>query len=271
MSPALGLHRLIPPSLLAGRWIVVLVCYLDDSGKDPQNSISTVAGFVAHSDHWRVFEEEVESVFACYGVEVLHTTDLYGTKGAFKGWSRIKKQTFVSEFCQAMAPHVPMGMSMSAKKRAYQDRVEESGRKRTSTHYSFCFQVILDWILRDWRVGRLANTQGVAFVLEAGHENNGDAVRDFYALRERYKLEAVLPSISFIGKERCRAIQAADMLAFYSRRHGVAMEKVAPDERNKIKSPMIDIINGHVPIRAVVATDFGATSPGSRFYGGDPS
>jgi hypothetical protein len=38
------LRQLVPPFLLAGKWIVVLVCYLDDSGKDPQNRITTIAG-----------------------------------------------------------------------------------------------------------------------------------------------------------------------------------------------------------------------------------
>jgi hypothetical protein len=261
---------LIPPSLLAGRWVVVLVCYLDDSGKDPQNPISTIAGFVARSDEWKAFEEKVEPVFGAYCVKILHTMDLYHTAGEFDGWRRVKKQTFVSEICQAMSPHVPMGMSMSAQKVAYKGRAEESNRKRTSTPYSFCFQVILDWILRDVRVGRLANTEGVAFILEAGHENNGDAERDFYALRKQHKLEALLPSISFVGKEQCRAIQAADMLAFYSRRHGVALEKATIEDRRNISSPMMDIINHHVPVRAFVATDFGPDAPGSRFYAGDP-
>jgi hypothetical protein len=56
-------------SLLAGRWIVVLVCYLDDSGKDPQNRITMVAGYIAKDDQWEAFEVAVELWFTERGVE----------------------------------------------------------------------------------------------------------------------------------------------------------------------------------------------------------
>ena len=60
----------ILPSLLARRWIVVLVAYLDDSGKDPQNRVTTVAGYVAKDTAWAAFEAEVEPIFARYGMSI---------------------------------------------------------------------------------------------------------------------------------------------------------------------------------------------------------
>jgi hypothetical protein len=38
----------------------MLVCYLDDSGKDSQNPITTIAGYVPSEDAWAAFEKEVE-------------------------------------------------------------------------------------------------------------------------------------------------------------------------------------------------------------------
>jgi hypothetical protein len=63
-----------------------------------------------------------------------------------------------------------MGMSMSAVKAIYRDRAAErtAARKRTVTP---CFNVIIDWILRDIRIGRPAHAEGVALILECGHEN----------------------------------------------------------------------------------------------------
>lgn len=61
-----------------------------------------------------------------------------------------------------------------------------------------------------------------------------------------------------MGKTACRAIQMADLLAFYVRRHGVAQEKALPEKRIEIRpDPMLEIITSHVPVRAFVATDFG--------------
>ncbi len=128
------------------------------------------------------------------------------------------------------------------------------------TPYTFCFNVIIDWILRDISVGRLAHTEGVSFVLESGHENNGEAERAFYDVRKLHSLEGVLRSMCFVPKEHCRAIQMADLLAFYSRRHGVAMEKAPAKERAQAQSSpgiMMNIITESVPHRAFVATDFG--------------
>ena len=115
----------------------------------------------------------------------------------------------------------------------------------------------------DVRVGKIANTEGAAFILECGHEHNPDAQRCFNAVRREHNLEKILQSISFVGKESCRAIQIADLLAFYTRRHGVAMEAAPIEERSEIKpSEMINIILEGVPIWAYVATDFGDHAKG---------
>ena len=148
-----SLRQLVPPYMLAGRWIVVLVCYLDDSGKDPQNSITTLAGYIAKDTEWEAFESEVEKWFKEYNVGVLHAKDLHHTDGEFEGWSVLKKQAFVSCICQARSPHLMMGLSMSAVKDRYQLRAGESNRKRTVTPYAFCFNIINDWIFRDIRIG----------------------------------------------------------------------------------------------------------------------
>jgi hypothetical protein len=265
------LRQIVPPYLLAERWVVVLVCYLDDSGKDPQNAITTLAGFAATDKQWEAFEVEVEPIFSGYNVSVLHTKDLHHTDGEFEGCERLKKQAFVARISMAMARHKLVGYSFSALKEAYQAHALDRAPQRTSTPYAFCFNRILDWVLRDVRVGKIANTEGATFILECGHEHNPDAQRCFNAVRREHNLEKILQSISFVGKESCRAIQIADLLAFYTRRHGVAMEAAPIEERSEIKpSEMINIILEGVPIWAYVATDFGDHAKGSRFFAGDP-
>lgn len=77
----------------------VLICYLDDSGKDPQSSITTLAGYVATDTAWQAFEADVEPWFAEFNVNILHARDLHASDGEFKGWSILKKQAFVSRVC----------------------------------------------------------------------------------------------------------------------------------------------------------------------------
>jgi hypothetical protein len=134
------------------------------------------------------------------------------------------------------------------------------------TPYTFCFQVIIDWLLRDVRVGRAVNAEGLAFILECGNEHNSEAAEQFQKVREMHSIENVLRSISFVPKDHSRAIQMADLLAFYSRRHGAALEVAPIDERADV-SPgiMMNLLAGAVPIRPFVATDFGPNVEGRPF------
>lgn len=156
-----------------------------------------------------------------------------------------------------MSPRVLLGVDMSAVKGIYKQRAAESGRKRTITPYAFCFNVIVDWMLTDITIGRAVHDEGVAFILETGNEHNAEAEQVFYDVRQRHGLENVLRSISFVGKESCRAIQIADLLAFYSRRNSVAMEKAHRAKRPPpAPEAMMTLISQSVPHRGFVATDF---------------
>ena len=252
-----GLHNLVPRSILAGRWVVVLVCYLDDSGSDPQNPITTIAGFIAKEDQWRVFETAVEAHFREYNVNILNTKKMHRTDEDFKGWTVLKKQFFVGRICKELAATVIQGLTISVVKDIYKVRATEYKRKRMVTPYSYCFNVIIDWVLHGTSTGQLSRKDGVAFVIEAGHVNNGEAERLFNDIRTIHKLENVLRSISFVGKDNCRAIQVADLLAFYSRRHGVAFMNALKKGLPEPREPMMSLLAESVPIRSFVASDFG--------------
>jgi hypothetical protein len=235
----------------------VLTCYLDDSGKDPENIVETVAGYIARDSDWRLFEKDVEQWFDEYGVEVLHAKDLHGTKGEFENWSVLKKQAFVSRICQSRQSYLMMGMSASIQKEPYRQMIEQRGNRKTRTPYSFCFNTIIDWVLRDIRIGAAANSEGVAFVLEAGHENNAEAERLFYEIKENHGLENILKSISFVSKETCRAIQLADFIAFYVRRDANSKVKEKNNDLELYQTEfMLKIIMESLQHRGYIATEF---------------
>jgi Protein of unknown function (DUF3800) len=215
----------------------VLTCYLDDSGKDPQNPIETVAGYIAREDAWQAFESEVEPIFVEKNVPILHAKELEDTDGCFKGWTRLQKQAFIARIGRVASPHMMMGLSMSALKGTYRDhalyRASGNSPRRTVTTYTFCFQVVVDWILRDIRIGHASNTEGVALVLECGHENNPQAEHEFNWVRKHYGLESILRSISFVPKDSCRAIQLADLAAFYTRRDSIALWMARTNEQER--------------------------------------
>ena len=96
-------------------------------------------------------------------------------RGATLRAGQSEKQSFVAQFCSILSRYALLGVTMSAAKSEYKAAADHSGRKKTVTPYTFCSNVILDWMLTDIRVGKKANDDGVAFVLEDGHENNPEA------------------------------------------------------------------------------------------------
>ncbi len=270
--PNRRLRELIPSYMLDGRWIVVLVCYLDDSGKDPQNPITTLAGYIAKDTAWQAFETAVERWFTEFDVGVFHAKQLHDTDADFKGWPILKKQAFVARVCEARNPHAMMGLSMSAEKGTYRLHTAQSKRKRTVTPYGFCFNVINEWVFRDRRLGYAANTEGVAYILECGNENNAEVAQQFSAIKRLHPETAnLMHSISFVGKGSCRAIQLADLFAFYSRRNAAAALRAKKEGRESYKiETMIRIITENLPHLGFVATAFDQHAQGSHFFAGDP-
>ena len=222
----------------------MFVCYLDDSGQDPENPITALGGCMAREEAWSLFERNVEPVFKEFGVEVLHAVNLHNTKGDFKLWPRDKKEKFVSRVCEAMAPNVLRGISVSVNKENYQARREESKAKGTekSSPYDYCFRVISDWLMKQAEICAV----GVSFILEDGHGNNAEVEKGFHKLRQRYKLEEVLRSLSFHAKKDSRAIQLADLYAYYSRRQVKWIEE-HPDQTQEL-DPILAILPNRVSL-----------------------
>jgi hypothetical protein len=65
----------------------------------------------------------------------------------------------------------------------------------------------VDWLLRHIRVGRAVHSEGVALILESGHENNPQAEIELNWVREHFEIQNVLKSISFVPNNHCRAVQ----------------------------------------------------------------
>ena len=185
--------------------------------------------------------------------------DLHGTRTDFKDWTVLKKQSFVAQFCNILSRHALLGVTMSAAKGEYKAAADRNARKKTVSPYTFCSNVILDWLLTDMRVGKKANEEGVAFALEQGHQNTPEAEWNIGAVIEMFDLAEKIKAVSFVEKTSCRAIQAADLLAFYLRRHANQLLEASPQEQaGLIVDPgqMLKIIAENLPHRAFVANGF---------------
>jgi len=244
------------------RLLVVLTCYLDDSGTHDDCPVITMAGYVGFTPQWLLFEEAAKAIYENYGLVEFHSREFHRTEQPFDGWRRIKKQTYAKEIydagrdCRALE----IGIAFSVRKDAYAKRKLETGLNAQMSAYGFCFSAILEHLLRDPVFKEILGRNGVdiTFVIECGNANDGDVRRIFNETRAKYRLEHKLNSIAFQPKDSSRAIQLADFFAFYSRRHVEATERAGGEvpEENFYLQQMQD----HIYVIGEVATDFHPTS-----------
>src|SRR4029079_14237105 len=97
----------------------MLLFFLDDSGTHDQSSVITMAGYVARSDHWAIFDKRAKKLYQRYGITRLHASDLHGTKGEFSGWAGQKKMAFVQELFEFVRKSCLLGVSISIVKDRY--------------------------------------------------------------------------------------------------------------------------------------------------------
>lgn len=243
------------------RLLVVLTCYLDDSGTHDDCPVITMAGYVGFTPQWLLFEEAAKAIYGDYGIEVFHAKEFHSTRDQFKNWRRLKKQTYCKQIydagrdCRAL----DIGITFSVRKDAYEQRKRETGLNARTSAYGFCFTAILNHLLRDAVFKEILGRAGVdiTFVVECGNANDEDLRRIFSEVRAKYGLERKLNSIALQPKDSSRALQLADFFAFYSRRHVEATERSGGElpEENFFLEQMQD----HIYVIGEVATDFHAT------------
>lgn len=220
-------------------------CYLDDSGTS-DSSIVTLAGFVARHTDWLKFELSWEDVLSGANVEVLHTKEFHDTKPPFKGWSRLKKRDFVDSLF-AIAAGKMGGISASVRISDIKKTKIDIQKLHQMSPICVSFGLILAQVYQ--KICRDPSFKGLSVFVEAGNKNNKEIEKYFNNISNASIFEGKLKSIQFINKNHCRAIQIADFLAFYSRRHMQRFDKYG----KAIILPscqFLDIIERHVPIWA---------------------
>jgi len=164
---------------------------------------------------------EILAEEACYefGVDVIHASEFDRRHDCFKGWSVPKSIAFLHALGDAMAGNVHFGISRSIPKSHYRMRKQQLGYNPSLSAYGFAFGTIVFSLNHgdEFGLSDRVRAEGVAYRVESGHKNNPDLERYVKSEVEHGNLHADT-SIEFVSKRSCRAIQLADLYAFYSRR-----------------------------------------------------
>jgi hypothetical protein len=206
--------------------ISMLTCYLDDSDAQTSKAL-TIAGYVAHEDGWARFEAVTERICQKYNVKLIRGRQIDGRKDCFKGWSLPRCEKFLEEIGSALIGNVEFGISRSIGKENYKLRRRQlmtldNVHKRSFSSLSafgFCFGSLFLNLRQNESHGLAYEVKknGLAFMLESGSANNPDIFRYLDSERQHGKLNIDFTATE-VDKRSCRAIQMADLYAFYSRR-----------------------------------------------------
>ena len=189
-----------------------------------------------------------------FGITVLHASDFHGTKRQFAGWTIEKKLAFVSELYALVRKRCLIGISVSIDKEGYRTAGERTGLNKNISAYGMCFNIIVESIHNAPEIASFAN-QGVSFRVERGNKNDADVEQRFEYFAAHPELIGILDTMKFVDKEHSKAIQLADFLAYYSRRHAEKCER-EQNARAGYDEPLATMCRLFAPHRGVLANDF---------------
>lgn len=196
---------------------MAMTAYFDESGTHGSDSpVVIVAGFIAPSDQWTVFEEALSDLLREYEVKTFHAKDFRSRKGDFKGWPTAKRARFNSRFLRLADDYLAYGVSAVLRSEDYNGiyrATDFPSKARPDTQYGMCVRTVL-WksivLLREQKQSWPLNV-----VLEGGACNAGDAIRVFSEVKDSLipEYSPLLGSFNF-GSKNDLPIAIADSLAY---------------------------------------------------------
>lgn len=235
---------------------MVFACYLDEARTDRESDIVTMAGYIAPYVDWLPFETAAQAIFDAFGVRILHAMDLHAGKREFRGWDWAKKEEFVSALQDKIKSTGAIGVAYSVVKSQFVDAKRLHKVMPNESPYGFCFRSIVSVICYDPVMRMNFDTiqdADISFILEAGNKNSGDVDRIFAVLKQTSPFRGRLKAVTFSAKDATKALQMADLLAFYSRRHIARYDDVSGYGDGPT---MLTILHNGVHIEPLVAHDF---------------
>jgi hypothetical protein len=211
---------MIAPGISSGfytEWKFVIEAYFDDSGKetDPAGRFPVVAGYFGDTHWWYEFNARWRHLLNQHGLPYLHMRE-WLRMAAERGWSTVKRNTILLEFVDVIRNAHLVGFGCGVDAEVWL-ALSAQRRKAFGNAQEFCFQRIVRRV-----ADRMSNARSREFVslvfdqdLEYApprlqlyrHIKNGDP-----------RVAQWFTAISFADMRYYEALQAADLLAWQTRR-----------------------------------------------------
>ncbi|HEX9397932.1 MAG TPA: DUF3800 domain-containing protein [Burkholderiales bacterium] len=205
---------------------MILTAYMDESGVHRGAQKTVMAGYVGYAGAWRKFEKKWVRMLKTFEIPYFHAKEIFQRDGIAKGWSEDKRNRTFRKSEKISQAHTIFGFSAVLPHDDYDQHYKIVGNRPKGTaipdsKYGLCFRMCMSALIvmvEQELIGK-KGPHTLHVVLEAGHQNAGDAERIFHLMKSEKSTESVrrlLGTITFGEKKECAGAQSADGLAYTS-------------------------------------------------------
>lgn len=197
----------------------VYTAYFDESGTHSDSTVTVMGGVLARAEQWRQFESKFADIKRHHNFKIFHTKKFKRKTGDFKGWSNEQCLALIAELSPLSASFFTDSVATSLDNQRFEDEYKGGAnpkKLRLDTKYGLCFRLCLyHFVAQVLRRRHRKKYPTLHVVLEAGHNNCGDAERIFFEVKA--ELDAMgcnmLKSITKSEKDECDPLMMADFVA----------------------------------------------------------
>ncbi len=188
----------------------MLTAYFDDSGDE---SIAVVAGYLATTEMWTLFNQRWVSLLQRYQVKQSHRADLENFQGEFVDWDPPRRTEFLKKAHTIIRCCTHTGIGVALIKKDFEEAIPQHDLLRKYGIFGWCAHGCLAGVNR-WCKEKKLN-EPIEYMFEAGTVGQSQLNTTLSTLykhlpsREQNRIKGW----SFYGKE-ILPLQAADVVAY---------------------------------------------------------
>jgi len=197
----------------------VIRAYFDDSGSEglPSGSHVCLAGYLADDHYWVTFNRLWRHQLARHGIGCVHMKDLIPLQGEYKslGLDTTKRDQVIGDFIRVIQYSELIGFGVAVDAAAWREARKQSPKSVNAQ--MFCFARLFRLVVE--RMKKSAEREWLNVHFDSNPEFGAQRLRLFDEIRRTDESARwFFPSITFADMRTYLPLQAADILAWESRK-----------------------------------------------------
>jgi uncharacterized protein DUF3800 len=199
----------------------VLRAFIDDSGSGGDSTYYVLSGYIADIPTWESFSRKWKAVCdSTPSIQYFKMSEAESLKEQFGGFSDTQRSKKVQQFIDVIRRHGLFEISCAIPQDAYNNIVKLRLPRKYRTPYFFCFGAILSMCAI--RSGR----HNIDFVFDRQEQVQGTAKKMYEQSKHLLGFGKKVENIDYGDDKVCLPLQAADLIAWQTRRFLCAEEGV---------------------------------------------